>query len=82
VSNRLDFLISKIKLNQLKENKPNEMASFYCEIKNKNQKSFANMIDEANFSHVIEEKCPNTAYDLFSEIVMNETCPLQRISPD
>ena len=42
-------------------------------------------MDETNFSRVIEEKCPNAAYDLFSEIVtnvMNETCPLRRINPN
>ena len=34
---------------------------------------------------VYEEKCPKTAYSLFSEIVtnvMNETCPLRRINPN
>ena len=79
------LLISKIKLNQSKENKRNERASFYREMNNKNLKSFANMMDETNFSRVIKEKCPNTAYDLFSEIVtnvMNETCPLRRINPN
>jgi hypothetical protein len=38
---------------------------------NKNLESFADILDETNFSYVLEEKCPNTAYDLFSEIVTN-----------
>ena len=62
-------LISKIKLNQSKENKRCARASFYREMKSKNLNSFANKMDETNFSRVIEEKCPNAAYDLFSEIV-------------
>ena len=40
---------------------------------------------ETNFSPVVEEKCPNAAYDLFSEIVtnvMNEACPLRRTNPN
>ena len=78
-------LINKIKLNQSKENKRCARASFYREMKSKNLNSFANKMDETNFSRVIEEKCPNAAYDLFSEIltnVMNETCPLRRINPN
>ena len=54
-------------------------------MKSKNLNSFANKIYETNFSRVIEEKCPNAAYNLFSEIVtnvMNETCPLRRINPN
>ena len=39
----------------------------------KNLNSFANKMDETNFSRVIEEKCPNAANDLFSEIVTNVT---------
>ena len=48
-------------------------ASLYREMKSKNLNSFANKMDEMNFARVIEEKCPNAAYDLFSEIVTNVT---------